>query len=69
MNNYLKFLYFSFIIFSSNIFGNNISSSRETAITRAIKNVGPAVACINVEQNINTYSNFDPFFNFFYYPT
>ena len=69
MNNYLKFLYFSFIIFSSNIFGNNIFSSRETAITRAIKNVGPAVACINVEQNINTYSNFDPFFNFFYYPT
>ena len=40
---------------------NNVSQSRETAITRAIEKVGPAVASINVEQHISSVS-FDPFF-------
>ena len=38
-------------------------SSRETAITRAINKVGPAVASINVEQHIPSIS-LDPFFGF-----
>lgn len=47
------------------IFGNNLTNSRETAITRAIEKVGPAVASINVEQNVSSLS-FDPFFGFIY---
>ena len=44
---------------------NNVSQSRETAITRAIEKVGPAVASINVEQHISSVS-FDPFFGLMY---
>ena len=40
---------------------DEISNSRHTAITRAIEKVGPAVASINVEQNLSSVS-FDPFF-------
>ena len=46
-------------------YSNSISASRETAITRAIKLVGPAVASINVEQNTSSVS-FDPFFGLIY---
>ena len=48
-----------------NINAKNILSSRETAITRAIDLVGPAVASINVEQHTSSVS-FDPFFGIIY---
>ena len=57
------------IILVSTIFSQSeISESRETAITKAIKKVGPSVACINVEQKIGTYSSIDPFYRYFYPP-
>ena len=43
-----------------------INESRKTAITKAIEVVGPAVACINVEQNVSAYSSPDPFFRYFF---
>lgn len=45
-----------------------IDDSRETAITRAIESVEPAVASISVVQMQNIYSpyNRDPFFEFFF---
>ena len=53
-----KFFLFLFCIsFASS---DNVSNSRNTAITRAIQKVGPAVASINVEQNLSSVS-FDPF--------
>ena len=56
-------------IFVTQIFANinakNILSSRQTAITRAIDLVGPAVASINVEQHTPSVS-FDPFFGIIY---
>lgn len=45
-----------------------INESRKTAITKAIEVVGPAVACINVEQNVSAYSSPDPFFRYFFPP-
>ena len=45
-----------------------INESRKTAITKAIEVVGPAVACINVEQNVSAYSSQDPFFRYFFPP-
>ena len=47
----------------SGILASDIAKSRETAITRAIEKVGPAVASINVEQHVSSFS-FDPFFGF-----
>ena len=49
----------------ANINAKNILSSRQTAITRAIDLVGPAVASINVEQHTSSVS-FDPFFGIIY---
>ena len=46
----------------------NVDSSRKTAITRAIEKVGPAVACINVQQNVSAYTTSDPFFRYFFPP-
>ena len=46
----------------------NVDKSRTTAITRAIEKVGPAVACINVQQNVSAYSTSDPFFRYFFPP-
>jgi len=46
----------------------NVDNSRTTAITRAIEKVGPAVACINVQQNVSAYSTSDPFFRYFFPP-
>ena len=52
-----------------NIFAQpNVNSSRKTAITRAIEKVGPAVACINVQQNVSAYTTSDPFFRYFFPP-
>ena len=52
-----------------NIFAQpNVDSSRKTAITRAIEKVGPAVACINVQQNVSAYTTSDPFFRYFFPP-
>ncbi|MBL7013353.1 MAG: trypsin-like peptidase domain-containing protein [Candidatus Marinimicrobia bacterium] len=45
-----------------------LSQGRETAITRAIKKVGPSVASINVVQNQKMYYR-DPFFSFFLPPS
>lgn len=53
------------LAFNSFLFGNNINNSRETAITRAIKKIGPAVVSINVEQKTSSLS-FDPFLGFMY---
>ena len=47
------------------LLGDDIIAQRETAITRAIEKVGPAVASINVEQHASSLS-FDPFFGFMY---
>jgi len=47
------------------IYAGNITKSRHTAITRAIEKIGPAVASINVEQNLSSVS-FDPFFGFMF---
>ena len=47
---------------------SDILSSRETAITKAIRKVGPAVASINVEQAVSSYSSPDPFFRYFFPP-
>ena len=60
-------VYILFIVFNSLEFtySNSISESRETAITRAIKLVGPSVASINVEQHTPSVS-FDPFFRLMY---
>jgi serine protease Do len=49
----------------SYLIGDGITASRETAITRAIEKVGPAVASINVEQHVSSVS-FDPFFGFMF---
>lgn len=53
------------LVFNNFLFGNNINNSRETAITRAIKKIGPAVVSINVEQKTSSLS-FDPFLGFMY---
>ena len=45
-----------------------INKSRKTAITNSIEEVGPAVACINVEQNVSAFSSPDPFFRYFFPP-
>ena len=63
MNRIHKYFYIS--IFFLVVFANDITSSRENAITRAIRLVGPAVASINVEQHTASVS-FDPFFGFIY---
>ena len=52
--------FFSFLFFISFAGSDNVSNSRNTAITRAIQKVGPAVASVNVEQNLSSVS-FDPF--------
>ena len=52
-----------FFIFISGILADDISEDRETVVTRAIQKVGPAVASINIEQNVSSFS-FDPFFGF-----
>ena len=46
----------------------SVDNSSTTAITRAIEKVGPAVACINVQQNVSAYSTSDPFFRYFFPP-
>ena len=56
------FLFLFYISFASS---DNVSNSRNTAITRAIQKVGPAVASVNVEQNLSSVS-FDPFFGFMF---
>ena len=45
-----------------------IARSRETAITQAIKKVGPAVASINVLHKISLYPASDPIFRYFFPP-
>ena len=57
-----------FFIVSSALTQQSINESRKTAITKAIEVVGPAVACINVEQNVSAYSSPDPFFRYFFPP-
>ena len=50
--------YFYILFFFFVVFANDITSSKENAITRAIRLVGPAVASINVKQH-NTSVSFD----------
>ncbi len=62
-------IFFKLIVLSSLLFGQwEINASRQTAITRAIKEVSPAVASISVTQIQDVYSPFsrDPFFEFFF---
>ena len=67
INNHKISLFIFFIV--AFLYGqSNIDSSRKTAITRAIEKVGPAVACINVQQNVSAYSTSDPFFRYFFPP-
>ena len=59
----------SLLYIAVNLFAQpNVDSSRKTAITRAIEKVGPAVACINVQQNVSAYTTSDPFFRYFFPP-
>ena len=60
-----KLFQISLFVVCSLLSRDGISASRQTAITRAIEKVGPAVASINVEQHISSVS-FDPFFGFMY---
>ena len=46
-------------------YSSDISNSRQTALTRAIEKIGPAVASINIEQHVSSIS-FDPFFGFMF---
>ena len=67
-NTFSQFI-FTIILLLNIAYGQaGIESSRKTAITSAIEKVGPAVACINVEQHISAYSSQDPFFRYFYPP-
>jgi len=60
----LLLLYIAVVLFGQ----PNVDNSRKTAITRAIEKVGPAVACINVQQNVSAYPTSDPFFRYFFPP-
>ena len=69
MTNTFSHYIFTIILLLNTVYGQgSIESSRKTAITSAIEKVGPAVACINVEQHISAYSSQDPFFRYFYPP-
>tara|TARA_A100001037_G_C15140959_1_gene633686 strand:+ start:2232 stop:3308 length:1077 start_codon:yes stop_codon:yes gene_type:complete len=61
----IRILSILLILFSRLLSGGDIDASRQSAITRAIEKVGPAVASINVEQHISSVT-FDPFFGFMY---
>jgi len=52
-------------LFIAKCSSNDIGNSRHTAITRAIEKVGPAVASINVEHQMESLS-YDPFFGFMF---
>ena len=68
INSYTKVIVLMLYI-AVNLFAQpNVDSSRKTAITRAIEKVGPAVACINVQQNVSAYTTSDPFFRYFFPP-
>ena len=56
------------IVLGPNYSHGSIARSRETAITQAIKKVGPAVASINVMQKISLYPASDPIFRYFFPP-
>tara|TARA_B100001750_G_scaffold82209_1_gene65242 strand:- start:16214 stop:17290 length:1077 start_codon:yes stop_codon:yes gene_type:complete len=56
------------IVLGPNHSQGSIARSRETAITQAIKKVGPAVASINVMQKIGLYPASDPIFRYFFPP-
>ena len=56
------------IVLGPNSSQGSIDRSRETAITQAIKKVGPAVASINVLQKISLYPASDPIFRYFFPP-
>ena len=56
------------IVLGPNHSQGSIARSRETAITQAIKKVGPAVASINVMQKISLYPASDPIFRYFFPP-
>jgi serine protease Do len=63
------FWFFAFVYICNNLLSQySINDSRSTAITRAIEKVGPAVACINVEENVSAYASPDPFFRYFFPP-
>ena len=67
---YRSFFLLMMIGFSSHLLAfNDITGSRETAITKAIQNVGPSVASINVIQIKEYFRNplfADPFFQFLF---
>ena len=63
MNRFYKYFYVQ--IFFSVVIANSITTSRENAITQAIRLAGPAVASINVEQHTASV-HFDPFFGLMY---
>ena len=71
MINNQKIILFTIILISALFSQTNVIDSRQTAITRAIKEAGSSVVSINVEQNAMTYYSSDPFFHHFfpYYST
>ena len=71
MINNQKIILFTIILISAIFSQTNVIDSRQTAITRAIKEAGSSVVSINVEQNAMTYYSSDPFFHHFfpYYST
>ena len=54
------------ILISASVGQQKITDSRQTAITRAIKEAGSSVVSINVEQTAMTYYSSDPFFQHFF---
>ena len=60
-----NFLFYLLFI-SSYLVAETITESRKNAITRAIENVGPTVASINVVQDVVVPFGRDPWFNYFF---
>lgn len=56
---------FSHLFIFAIVLPENLNKSRQTSITRAIEKVGPAVASVSVEQQLNSIT-FDPFYGYMF---
>ncbi len=66
MSNIKRRFFISVLLCCSFLSADKISDSRRNAITRAIEKVGPAVASINVIQDVVVPFGGDPWFNYFF---
>ena len=66
MNKQKYNILFYLLFISSYLVAETITESRKNAITRAIENVGPTVASINVVQDVVVPFGRDPWFNYFF---